>query len=368
MARENFIGGAWMPARSGATDAGARARHRRGARRGGVERRGRRRRRGRGRGRRVRRVGGADAARAQRGAAPRSPTRSRPTSTTLSELEMRNVGKPRVDHRLRDGPHASTTGASSPAAPASSKAAPRASTSRTTRRSCAATRSAWSPASRRGTTRSTWPTWKVGPALAAGNTVVLKPSELTPLTALRLAEITADILPPGVLNVVTGQGETRGRRARAHPDVAMVSLTGDVATGKAHRPRRGRLAQAGAPRARRQGAGHRVRRRRRRGAGRDARRDALLQLGPGLHRAVPASSPGPASSTTSSPASPRRSARSRPATRSTPTPRWARSSRPTSSSACAGMVDRAVDGRRRGHGRRQRARPAPASSTSRRSW
>ena len=58
-------------------------------------------------------------------------------------------------------------------------------------------------------------TWKVGPALAAGNTVVLKPSELTPLTALRLAEITADILPPGVLNVVTGQGETAGDVARA---------------------------------------------------------------------------------------------------------------------------------------------------------
>jgi 1-pyrroline dehydrogenase len=76
-------------------------------------------------------------------------------------------------------------------------------------------------------------TWKVGPALAAGNTVVLKPSELTPLTALRLAEITADILPPGVFNVVTGDGEHAGAALVAHPDVAMVSLTGDVATGKA---------------------------------------------------------------------------------------------------------------------------------------
>jgi 1-pyrroline dehydrogenase len=76
-------------------------------------------------------------------------------------------------------------------------------------------------------------TWKVGPALAAGNTVVLKPSELTPLTALRLAEITADILPAGVLNVVTGDGEHAGAALVAHPDVAMVSLTGDVATGQA---------------------------------------------------------------------------------------------------------------------------------------
>ena len=75
-------------------------------------------------------------------------------------------------------------------------------------------------------------TWKVAPALAAGNTVVLKPSELTPLTALRLAEITADILPPGVLNVVCGQGETAGASLVQHPRVAMVSLTGDVATGK----------------------------------------------------------------------------------------------------------------------------------------
>ncbi|HEX5615722.1 MAG TPA: gamma-aminobutyraldehyde dehydrogenase [Acidimicrobiia bacterium] len=75
-------------------------------------------------------------------------------------------------------------------------------------------------------------TWKLGPALAAGNTVVLKPSELTPMSALRLAEITADILPPGVLNVVTGQGETAGAALVAHPKVAMVSLTGSVETGK----------------------------------------------------------------------------------------------------------------------------------------
>jgi 1-pyrroline dehydrogenase len=75
--------------------------------------------------------------------------------------------------------------------------------------------------------------WKIGPALAAGNTVVLKPSELTPLSALRLAELTADVLPPGVLNVVTGQGETAGVALVEHPAVAMVSLTGSVPTGQA---------------------------------------------------------------------------------------------------------------------------------------
>ncbi|HUY10141.1 MAG TPA: gamma-aminobutyraldehyde dehydrogenase [Candidatus Dormibacteraeota bacterium] len=74
--------------------------------------------------------------------------------------------------------------------------------------------------------------WKIGPALAAGNTVVLKPSEWTPLSALRLAELAADILPPGVLNVVTGDGEPVGASLVRHPGVGMVSLTGDVATGK----------------------------------------------------------------------------------------------------------------------------------------
>jgi len=74
--------------------------------------------------------------------------------------------------------------------------------------------------------------WKIGPALAAGNTVVLKPSEQTPLTALRLAHFAADIFPPGVFNVITGHGEAVGAPLARHPGVDMVSVTGDVATGK----------------------------------------------------------------------------------------------------------------------------------------
>src|SRR5437879_10645766 len=74
--------------------------------------------------------------------------------------------------------------------------------------------------------------WKLGPALAAGNTVILKPSEWTPLTAMKLAELAADIFPPGVLNIITGDGEPVGAGIVRHPGVSMVSLTGDVATGK----------------------------------------------------------------------------------------------------------------------------------------
>src|ERR1700751_6116806 len=74
--------------------------------------------------------------------------------------------------------------------------------------------------------------WKISPALAAGNTVVLKPSEWTPLTALKLGELAADIFPPGVFNVITGDGEPVGAGLVRHPGVSMVSLTGDVATGK----------------------------------------------------------------------------------------------------------------------------------------
>ncbi len=74
--------------------------------------------------------------------------------------------------------------------------------------------------------------WKIGPALAAGNTVVLKPAEQTPLTALRLGELAADLFPPGVLNVISGDGIPVGAALVAHPKVAMVSLTGDTETGK----------------------------------------------------------------------------------------------------------------------------------------
>jgi 1-pyrroline dehydrogenase len=74
--------------------------------------------------------------------------------------------------------------------------------------------------------------WKIGPALAAGNVTVLKPSEQTPLTTLMMADYAADIFPKGVLNVITGDGEPVGAGIVRHPDVRMVSLTGDAATGK----------------------------------------------------------------------------------------------------------------------------------------
>ena len=75
--------------------------------------------------------------------------------------------------------------------------------------------------------------WKMGPALAAGNVQVLKPSEQTPLSLLRFVQLAADVIPAGVLNVVTGDGVPAGERLVAHEDVRLVSLTGDVNTGKA---------------------------------------------------------------------------------------------------------------------------------------
>ena len=69
--------------------------------------------------------------------------------------------------------------------------------------------------------------WKLGPALAAGNTVVMKPSELTPLTTLRLAELMTEVgFPDGVVNVVPGYGHTAGQHLAEHPDVAKISFTG----------------------------------------------------------------------------------------------------------------------------------------------
>jgi 1-pyrroline dehydrogenase len=74
--------------------------------------------------------------------------------------------------------------------------------------------------------------WKFAPALAGGNVSVLKPSEQTPLSTLRFAQLAADVIPAGVLNVITGDGDPVGAGIVRHPEVRMVSLTGDVATGK----------------------------------------------------------------------------------------------------------------------------------------
>lgn len=74
--------------------------------------------------------------------------------------------------------------------------------------------------------------WKLAPALAGGNTVVFKPSEQTPLTALKFAKLLADILPEGVVNVVLGRGDSVGNALINHPKINMISITGDIATGK----------------------------------------------------------------------------------------------------------------------------------------
>ena len=75
--------------------------------------------------------------------------------------------------------------------------------------------------------------WKMAPILAAGNSLVIKPSEQTPLTTLKFAELVADILPAGVVNVVTGYGPVVGSRLAEHPDIAMIALTGSVRSGRA---------------------------------------------------------------------------------------------------------------------------------------
>ena len=74
--------------------------------------------------------------------------------------------------------------------------------------------------------------WKIGPALAAGNVQIIKPAEQTPLTLLRFAELAQDVIPAGVLQIVTGDGIPAGDALVRHPDIRLVSLTGDTATGK----------------------------------------------------------------------------------------------------------------------------------------
>ena len=75
-------------------------------------------------------------------------------------------------------------------------------------------------------------TWKIIAPIVVGNTVVMKPSEQTPLTALKLGRLLAEMLPPGVVNIVPGRGDTVGAQLCAHPGIAMMSLTGDITTGQ----------------------------------------------------------------------------------------------------------------------------------------
>ena len=166
--------------------------------------------------------------------------------------------------------------------------------------------------------------WKIGPALATGNTVVLKPSELTPLTAIKLAELAADIFPPGVFNVVTGDGEPVGDALVRSNDVGIVSLTGDMGTGKLISKNAADTPQANAPRAGRQGAGDRLRRRGHRHGGRVGQDRRLLQRRAGLHGRVPGAGAARRSTTTCSPSSCRRSS---PSTRATSSTRARRSVR-----------------------------------------
>ena len=146
--------------------------------------------------------------------------------------------------------------------------------------------------------------WKIGPALAAGNTVVLKPAETTPLTTLRLAELAAEFLPKGVLNVIAGHGDPAGQALVTHPDVDMVSLTGSVETGKwiaraaADTLKRVHLELGGkAPVVVFDDADLERR-------ARDDRRHRLLQRRPGLHGRDARARRPEASTTTSSPGSP----------------------------------------------------------------
>ncbi len=134
--------------------------------------------------------------------------------------------------------------------------------------------------------------WKVAPALACGNTVVLKPAETTPLTALAFADICRQAdLPPGVVNILTGAGET-GRLLVEHPGVDKVAFTGSTEVGKAIMRSAAGHRQAADARARRQGGERRLRRRPDRPGRRGDRQRHLLQPGPCLLRGLAAAAAG----------------------------------------------------------------------------
>ena len=152
--------------------------------------------------------------------------------------------------------------------------------------------------------------WKFGPAIAAGNTVVLKPAETTPMTTLRLAELAAEILPQRRAQRGHRPRRPDRRGADRPPGGRHARADGLGRDRQAHRPPRGRLAQARAPRARRQGAGRRLRRRRARDARWRRSRAPATTTPARTARRRRACWPRAASTTTSSPASPSRRAAS----------------------------------------------------------
>ena len=185
--------------------------------------------------------------------------------------------------------------------------------------------------------------WKFAPALAAGNTVVLKPSDTTPASSAWMVEKMQDIFPPGVCNLVCGDRDT-GAALTAHKIPQLVSITGSTRAGIAVASAAAARPQARPPRARRQGAGRGLRRRRHRGSGRGHLHRRPLQRRPGLHRRDPGDRPGGDLRRVRRPRSRRRPARRVPAgTPRTRTSSSARSTTPTSSATSSGLVDRAPD-------------------------
>ena len=127
--------------------------------------------------------------------------------------------------------------------------------------------------------------WKLGPALATGNTVVLKPAELTPLSAIRLAELALEAgIPEGVLNIVVGKGSVVGQRLVEHPDVAKIGFTGSTEVGRGVMEGAAEDDQARHARARRQVRERHLRRRRPREGRRRRALRRLRQRRPGLLR------------------------------------------------------------------------------------
>ena len=182
--------------------------------------------------------------------------------------------------------------------------------------------------------------WKLGPALATGNTVVLKPAEFTPLSASLWAGIFEEAgLPKGVFNLVNGLGEEAGDALVKHPDVPLISFTGESSHRPAHLRQRGAVPQGPVDGARRQVARRRLRRRRPRG--RDRRHDLrrVLAQRRALHRGSAASSSSARSTTSSSSATPRRRSASSSATRTTRPPRSARSCTPSTTTRSCRYIE-----------------------------